>query len=590
MEIHGRSVFGTRAFVLVTIFLALLSPLVNPASSQEDSFTLTASPASVTLSQAGQATVTLIVEPIGNFNQTVRFQPANVTGLPNGTTVAFQPEQLTPPANVTMTFTASLNATTGTYNVTVRAVSDSINQSAQIQLTIVEDHVSPTTTLAMDGVLGPDGKYRSDVLVTLLAEDNLDGSGVAETAYNINNNSWVCYNEPFLVSLDGNFTIQYNSTDHAGNVEQTRTTNITVEKPIKINNDAVYTNSPTVNLTLSAELVMPGVINMSFSNNNMNWTEWEAYAGTRAWNLSDGEGLKTVYVKFSDGTALPAYFDTITLATTSPTTTASLSGTVGNNGWYISDVQVTFLVNSTALLNETWYRFNNGTWAKYYQPLNITADGQVLIEFYSTDMAGNIEETKNITVGVDKTAPTIIITSPEAGSYASDESITVTFETSDTTSGLENATARLDGASVGNGSVLSSLSLGEYTLTVTAIDFAGNTATEAVSFSVVNSTGDDDGDEDEPTQRISIDDLVETIESGLETGQIDNNGIGRSLIAKLEACENKIEEGQYKTAINILNAFINHVQAQSDKHITEDFAIDLIGQANDLIAELNGLI
>jgi len=589
MEIHLRNILGTRTFILALLFLALVSPLATLASSQESSFTLTASPTAVTVSQAGKDIVTLTVKPIGDFNETVYFQPANVTGLPDGTTVSFQPEEITPPENVTMTFTVSLSTENGSYSITVYAVSGSINQSVQVELTIVEDDTSPTTSLAIDGVFRPDGKYGSDVLLTLVAEDNPEGSGVAETVYNINNSSWVHYGEPFPVNLDGNFTIQYNSTDYAGNVEQTRTENITIEKPIKINNDAVYTNSTAVSLVLSAEHVISNAVNMSFSNNNLTWTEPETYADTKAWNLSDGDGLKRVYVIFSNGTYIsPAYFDTITLATTPPNTTVSLWGTMGEKGWYVSDVQIEFQVNSTALLNETWYRLDDGDWTKYDQPINITIEGQILVEFYSTDKAGNIEEAKNITVKVDKTTPTITITSPEARTYAVNESVIVSFNASDLMSGLADVTAALDNNPVQNDSA-PSLSVGEHILTVTALDLAGNTATKAVTFSVADSNGDDDGDEGGPTtQTNSVDDLKDIIKDAINEGSFKNKGIAQSLVAKLEACQRKIDEGQYKTAMNILNAFKNHVQAQSGKHIPEDLAEELLTQADILIDALNG--
>jgi len=124
---------------------------------------------------------------------------------------------------------------------------------------------------------------------------------------------------------------------------------------------------------------------------------------------------------------------------------------------------------------------------------------------------------------------------------------------------------------------------------VTALDVAGNTATSTVAFSVAESTdgGDDDGDEGGPTtQTFSVDELIRTIESE----QFKNKGIERSLIAKLEACQQKINEGQYKTAINILNAFKNQVLAQLGKHIPEELANGLIDQADELIDALNGAI
>jgi len=577
------------------LFLVFVSPLASVVSSEENSFTLKTSPTSVIVSQSGKATVTLTVNSSVSFDQLVYFQPADVIGLPNGTTVSFQPEQVTPPANVTMTFTVSSYSASGRYNVTVYAVSGSINQSVQIQLTT--DYIGPTTSLTIGGVIRPDGKYGSDVLVTLATEDNVDGSGVAETAYNINKSAWVRYSGPFLVNLDGNFTIQYNSTDYAGNVERTKTEYITIEKPIKINNDAAYTNSSIVNLTLTANLVISHVISVSLSNDKINWTESELHANTTVWNLSDGEGLKTVYVMLSNGTYdSPAYFDTITLATTPPNTTVSLFGTTGENGWYISDVQIEFQVNSTAPLNETWCRLDNGNWTKYDQTINITTEGQTSVEFYSTDKAGNVEETKNIIVKVDKTPPTIEVTSPKEGrSYEFNKPITVIFEATDGTSGLANATATLDDLPVQNGSVYSHLSLSNHTLAVGAVDFAGNTATNTVTFSVVKKIGgggDDDGDEEEPTTQ-TTDDLIEKVNhliDSVRNGKIDNKGIERSLIAKLEACQEKIEDRQYRTAMNILNSFINHAEAQSDKHIPPELADIWIDEAEELIRDLNNAI
>jgi hypothetical protein len=53
----------------------------------------------------------------------------------------------------------------------------------------------------------------------------------------------------------------------------------------------------------------------------------------------------------------------------------------------------------------------------------------------------------------------------------------------------------------------------------------------------------------------------------LTAGCIDNAGIGNALTAKLAAAQNAITAGNLKTAINILSAFIDQVQAQSAKHI-----------------------
>ncbi|MBM7867880.1 hypothetical protein GTO89_09680 [Heliobacterium gestii] len=73
---------------------------------------------------------------------------------------------------------------------------------------------------------------------------------------------------------------------------------------IAINGGAESTGSPAVSLTLSATDPGPrgtGVQQMRFSDDGVNWTQWEAYATTRPYTLPGSGGLKWVYVQFKDG-------------------------------------------------------------------------------------------------------------------------------------------------------------------------------------------------------------------------------------------------------------------------------------------------
>jgi hypothetical protein len=69
---------------------------------------------------------------------------------------------------------------------------------------------------------------------------------------------------------------------------------------------------------------------------------------------------------------------------------------------------------------------------------------------------------------------------------------------------------------------------------------------------------------------------------------IDNNGILNSLAKKIENAESAIDRGQIDSAINILGAFINEVQAQKGKHIKNEAADTLIDDAQSYIAQLKG--
>lgn len=53
-------------------------------------------------------------------------------------------------------------------------------------------------------------------------------------------------------------------------------------------------------------------------------------------------------------------------------------------------------------------------------------------------------------------------------------------------------------------------------------------------------------------------------------GWITNQGIEQSLDAKLENAKKKLEQGNTNAAKNILEAFLNEVEAQKDKHLTSE--------------------
>jgi len=81
-----------------------------------------------------------------------------------------------------------------------------------------------------------------------------------------------------------------------------------------------------------------------------------------------------------------------------------------------------------------------------------------------------------------------------------------------------------------------------------------------------------------------VDQMIEFIKSmGLQ------QGIERSLIAKLENGLEALMRGQRQVAINILNAFINEVEAQSGKGIAEPLANILIANAETMISRLSSV-
>jgi len=100
----------------------------------------------------------------------------------------------------------------------------------------VIDTIPPTTLLTIG-----EPKYVTEITYVthdtpfnLTATDNPGGTGVALTAYKIRNatydSGWLTYTETFYLTglTDGVYTIDYNSTDNANNVEPTNTINVTL--------------------------------------------------------------------------------------------------------------------------------------------------------------------------------------------------------------------------------------------------------------------------------------------------------------------------------------------------------------------------
>jgi len=80
----------------------------------------------------------------------------------------------------------------------------------------------------------------------------------------------------------------------------------------------------------------------------------------------------------------------------------------GDNGWYVSNVTVILnAIDKTGVI-ATYYRINGGEWQIYESSfIYISKEGSNIIEYYSVDYVGNIEDVKSSTVDIDKTPPDI---------------------------------------------------------------------------------------------------------------------------------------------------------------------------------------
>lgn len=159
-----------------------------------------------------------------------------------------------------------------------------------------------------------------------------------------------------------------------------------------------------------------------------------------------------------------------------PTTAIFLDGTLGNNGWYTSDVWVRLnATDSSGLgINHTEYSFNGseGSWIRYTGPFKVTKEDMTPVYYRSVDNASVIEQSKMILVSIDKTPPSltyVLTPAPNANGWANQD-VQVHFEASDDVSGLAIGPHDL---TMTNEGLYDSLS-------GTATDNAGNTANVAI--------------------------------------------------------------------------------------------------------------
>ncbi|MEM2481278.1 MAG: hypothetical protein QXG14_04550, partial [Candidatus Hadarchaeales archaeon] len=129
--------------------------------------------------------------------------------------------------------------------------------------------------------------------------------------------------ETFTLSEgDGEKTVYAWVMDRAGNISENRSWTITLDTTpptgsILIDNGREYTNSPNVILTLTWSDVTSGVLAVRYLNEGGNWTDWVPPENTRAWTLSEGDGLKTVYYQLKDAAGnITTVWDSIVLDTT----------------------------------------------------------------------------------------------------------------------------------------------------------------------------------------------------------------------------------------------------------------------------------
>lgn len=158
-----------------------------------------------------------------------------------------------------------------------------------------------------------------------------------------------------------------------------------------IDADAEYATSTAV--TLSSDL--DGVQWMRFADEGGEWSDWEAYAPTRAWTLPTGDGAKTVAAQYRDQfDEVHDRSDSIILDTTPPQMSAMFPFTINTYAPYTNSTSVTL---NCGVQGATRMQFRNDTgawsaWEDYADPTSWTlvgTQGARTVHAVFADDAGN---------------------------------------------------------------------------------------------------------------------------------------------------------------------------------------------------------
>lgn len=215
---------------------------------------------------------------------------------------------------------------------------------------------------------------------------------------------------------------------------------------------------------------------------------------------------------------------------TPPTIAPSVTGTLGDNGWYTSNVNVTWSVTDAE---------SDITGTSGCEAVSITGDQQATTYTCSASSFGG-SSSGSVTVKRDATNP-VVVYSGNAGSYTVDQLVSITCSAGDATSGLAASTcADVTGDAYAFG-------VGTSTFSASATDDAGNVGGASTSFTV-------------SVTPASLCNLVRR--------WVSHKGTARSLCQQL--------------SIGAYEAFRTRVQTQSGRHVPADKAGILISLSNSL--------
>ncbi|MEI8129950.1 MAG: DUF2341 domain-containing protein [bacterium] len=186
-----------------------------------------------------------------------------------------------------------------------------------------------------------------------------------------------------------------------------------------INGGATTTASPAVTLSLTCAGTPGPCTMMQFSDDGVTYSSFESFSTTKLYTLSAGDGTKTVYVKFKDGSSnlSTPISSSILLDSTPPTGSISINS--GAQSTRVTSVTLTLSCSDVATScaqmqfsndDTTYTSLESFSTTKSYTLSSGLGIKTVYVRF--TDALGNVSPSFSASIDYETAAPAVATTSP----------------------------------------------------------------------------------------------------------------------------------------------------------------------------------
>ncbi|QGN58529.1 PxKF domain-containing protein [Nostocoides sp. HKS02] len=347
--------------------------------------------------------------------------------------------------------------------------SDNAGNTTTDPATVSVDVTPPTIRGTPDGPPNDNGWYNAPVRVTFSCDDQALLSGVKDC------------NGPVTVTEGANGSATGHATDAAGNSAATTVSGLNIdETPPTIEGEVAtapdsglwHRGPVTVHWTCADQVGLSGLDGPCPADSTVTQEGANVSVSAQVWDKAGNPGTATV--------------DGIHIDRTAPVTTAALRTPDSSTGWYGSAPTVTLTVNENGSgLAGTHYRIDGGAVQDYTGPFAEGLEGVHTVAFWSTDVAGNVEDAagvnNTVTIRVDTTSPAITGSrSPAATSGIwNNTPVVVSFSCNDQDgSGLASCTDPVTLATEGQ----------DQSVTGTAVDNVGHSGSATVGGISIDTT------------------------------------------------------------------------------------------------------